>query len=103
MLRAHADLHSVPHVCLTGLTGCRYTLDGQISRCNRRDMRRGKMQGRVQLTARGVVCLVRWDDPLPGWGVELFELVDGDLITTSQMFMSGRHEAYKTVYVRPNR
>ena len=44
----------------------RYQLDGVVTNFGRRDMRRGKAVGRAEATPLGIVCLSRWDDPLPG-------------------------------------
>jgi hypothetical protein len=87
----HPDCHRV----------CRYSFDGTITRFGRRDMRRGKAYGRVEPTPAGVMCVSRWDEPLPGWGKELFRLVgEGELQVEAEMHMNGRLVTYNTIYHR---
>jgi hypothetical protein len=80
---------------------CRFPLDGTVTQNRRRDMRRGKAWGCVELTSRGIVTLCRWDDPLPGWSVELLELRDEELHVHSQLQMNDRQVVYTSIYVRP--
>jgi hypothetical protein len=79
---------------------CRFPLDGTVAQNGRRDMRRGKARGCVELTSRGIVMLCRWDDPLAGWSVEHLELRDGELHVHSQLHMNGRHVAFTSIYVQ---
>ena len=61
----------MPSLCAaeSGTRMCRYKLDGNVTTFGRRDMRRGKAVGRAEATPLGIVCLSRWDDPLPGGAI----------------------------------
>jgi hypothetical protein len=64
-------------------------------------MRRGKAYGCCHFTPRGLATLSRWDEPLPGWGMEVFRLVcETELVVESSMTMGGTTVSYNTVYVR---
>jgi hypothetical protein len=54
---------------------CRYTLSGEAATHRRRDQRRGRAAGRVELTPSGLVVTLHWKDPYAGYSRELFQLV----------------------------
>ena len=79
----------------------RYAFDGSVTRFGRRDMRRGGAMGRAEPTPTGMVCVSRWDEPLPGWGKEHFHMPSaGELHVESHMNMNGRIVRYRTIYHR---
>jgi hypothetical protein len=75
-------------------------VDGLVALNGRRDMRRGKARGCVELTSRGIVMLNRWEDPLTGWSVDHLELLEQELHVHSQVHMDDRHVMYTSIYVR---
>ena len=83
------------------MTICRYQFDGTITKFGRRDMRRGKTFGRAEPTPNGVMCIMRWHEPLAGWGVELYKLTSPDeLFVESEICIHGQLVKWNTIYVR---
>lgn len=109
-MEAHACPQGAQVVCARGVLllsaqilwcAYRYQFDGTITRFGRRDMRRGKAYGRAEPTPMGVVCMTRWDEPMSGWGTEVFKLMEnGVLEVESNMEMNGQHVQYRTLYTK---
>lgn len=80
----------------------KYDLSGALSTWNRRDLRRGRHQGRVEILEDGNLELhLAWPEPFAGVGKDRFCLVDSEsLLVTSRITVGDTTVEHDTYYER---
>ena len=74
-----------------------------MAQFKRRDLRRGKHFGRIEVTSAGIVTIVRWDEPLAGYGSEVFRLVSPNELHVEAEMRVGRSDVKYTVIYNKKR
>eukprot|EP00775_Hariotina_reticulata_P006666 gene6666-6890_t len=79
-----------------------YSLDGSVSKCRRRDFRRGGHRGSLAVAGANKLLLnLQWDDPYGGVGQDVITMPSKDVLQiTSNITVHGKTLSFRSVYNR---